>query len=46
MQNQYYNLAKKELFLLNRSITVIDINKTLSIINKKFQKIKIVKIKS
>jgi aminopeptidase-like protein len=46
MTNKYYTLAKKELFLLNRSITGNGIKKTLSIIKKQFPKIKILKIKS
>jgi aminopeptidase-like protein len=46
MPNKYYTLAKKELFLLNRSITGNGIKKTLSVIKKQFPKIKIVRIKS
>lgn len=46
MPNKYYTLAKKELFLLNRSITGKGIKKTLSVIKKQFPKIKIVRIKS
>jgi len=46
MTNKYYILAKKELFLLNRSITGNGIKKTLGIIKKQFPKIKILKIKS
>lgn len=46
MTNKYYILAKKELFLLNRSITGNGIKKTLALIKKHFPKIKILKIKS
>lgn len=46
MPNKYYTLAKKELFLLNRSITGSGIKKTLSIIKKQFPKLQIFRIKS
>ena len=46
MPNKYYTLAKKKLFLLNRSITGRGINQTLKIIKKNFPKLLIYKIKS
>lgn len=46
MPSKYYTLAKKELFLLNRSITGSGIKKTLRIIKKQFSKLQIFKIKS
>jgi aminopeptidase-like protein len=46
MPNKYYSLAKKKLFLLNRSITGDGIKKTLNIIKKEFPKLKIYKIRS
>ena len=42
--NHYYNLAKKKLFSINRSITGAGVRKTLKIINKEFPKLKIKKI--
>ena len=44
--DKYLNLAKNELFHLNRSISGAGINKTLNIIKKKFPNLKIRKIKS
>ena len=46
MPNKYYTLARKKLFLLNRSITGRGINQTLKIIKKNFPKLLIYKIKS
>ncbi len=44
--NNYYELAKKKLFKLNRSITGKDTEKTLKIIKKNFTNLKIKKVKS
>tara|TARA_Y100000992_G_C21271433_1_gene497137 strand:+ start:2075 stop:3364 length:1290 start_codon:yes stop_codon:yes gene_type:complete len=44
--NYFYNLAKKKLFPLNRSITGSGINETLKIIKKEFPKLKIHSVKS
>jgi aminopeptidase-like protein len=44
--NVYYNLAKKILFPINRSITGIGIKKSLKIIKRKIPELKIYKIKS
>lgn len=43
---KYFNLAKKELFPIHRSITGKGIEKTLRILKKEFPKLKIYKIKS
>jgi len=43
---KYFNLAKKELFPIHRSITGKGIEKTLRILKKNFPKLKIYKIKS
>ena len=42
--NNYYELAKKKLFKLNRSITGKDTEKTLKIIKKNFKNLKIIKL--
>ena len=42
----YYNLAEKKLFLINRSITGNGTIKTLQIIKRNFKDLKIRKIKS
>ena len=44
--DKYLNLAKNELFHLNRSISGAGINKTLNIIKKNFPNLKKRKIKS
>ena len=44
--NYFYNLAKKKLFPINRSITGSGINETLKIIKKEFPKLKIHSVKS
>ena len=46
MITNYYNIAKKELFSLCRSLTGKGTLKTLKIIKKNFPKLKIHKIKS
>ena len=46
MIKYYYNLAKKKLFPINRSITGKGTKKTLEIIKKKFPKLKIKQFKS
>ena len=43
---KYYNIAKKELFPLTRSLTGEGVRKTLNIIQKEFPKLKINKLKS
>jgi len=43
---KYYNLAKKSLFHLNRSITGYGIRQTLNIVKKEFENLKIYKVKS
>ncbi len=43
---KYYNIAKKKLFNINRSLTGEGVRKTLNIIQKEFPKLKIKKIKS
>ena len=44
--NKYYQIAKKKLFFINRSLTGAGTVKTLKIIKKEFSKLKIKKIKS
>ncbi len=46
MIKYYYNLAKKKLYPINRSITGKGTKKTLEIIKKKFPKLKIKQLKS
>jgi aminopeptidase-like protein len=43
---KYYNIAKKKLFPLNRSLTGEGVRKTLNIIKKEFPRLKLKKIKS
>ena len=43
---KYYNLAKKKLFRITRSLTGEGVRKTLNIIQKEFPKLKIKKLKS
>ncbi len=43
---KFYNLAKKKLYPLNRSLTGKGVKKTLNIIKKEFPKLKINKLKS
>ena len=44
--SKYYNIAKNHLFKLNRSLTGLGTKKTLRVIKKEFQDLKIKKIKS
>ena len=44
--NKFYNIAKKEIFPICRSLTGIGVRKTLNIIKKEFSNLKIKKIKS
>ena len=43
---KYFNIAKRNLFPLNRSLTGEGVRKTLNVIKKEFPKLKIIKIKS
>jgi len=43
---KYYNITKKKLFLIKRSLTVDGVKKTLNIIQKELPKLKIKKFKS
>ena len=43
---KYYNIAKKKLFPITRSLTGNGVKKTLKIIQKELPKLKIKKIKS
>ncbi len=43
---KYYNIAKKKLFTINRSLTGQGVRKTLNIIKKEFPKLKIKRFKS
>ncbi len=43
---KYYNIAKKKLYPLTRSLTGQGVRKTLKIIQKEFSELKIKKIKS
>ena len=44
--NKYFNIAKKKLYPLNRSLTGKGTKKTLEILKKEFPKLTIKKIKS
>ena len=44
--NKFYNIAKKKIFPICRSLTGIGVRKTLNIIKKEFSNLKIKKIKS
>ena len=44
--NKFYNIAKNDLFKINRSITGNGTKQTLNIIKKNFKKLKIKKFKS
>ena len=43
---KYYNIAKKKLFTINRSLTGEGVRKTLNIIKEEFPKLKIKRFKS
>ena len=43
---KYYNIAKRKLFHINRSLTGSGVRKTLNILKKEFPKLKIKKMRS